>query len=79
VKQGYANIFIFPCSRCLFPVVVAKCTAFKEPQSYFQGQVLDWTCQGCGHQERTLADNAEVFQSVEWNFEKHFANRKKST
>jgi hypothetical protein len=69
MTRGYANIFVFPCGKCQFPIAIAKPTAIKQELTDFRGQTIQSMCPMCGHREVFLSDNAVGFHSVEWNFE----------
>lgn len=69
LTKGFANVFIFPCTKCEDAVVIAQHTKLKKGLDDFQAQRLESMCPQCGNREQFLCDDARGFQSVEWNFE----------
>jgi hypothetical protein len=78
MKRGFANIFVFLCSKCEHAISIAKNTPVKQGREDFAGQVMNSTCPYCHHSEPFLADEAGGFQSVEWSFETRSEPRKRN-
>jgi len=79
MNRGFANIFIFACGQCNYPVVVATVTPVKREQEDFSGQHIPATCMFCSAERMYLPDDAAGFQSVEWNLEIRSQFRTKNT
>lgn len=69
MTKGFANIFIFACGRCNYPIVVASFTPTKVSREDLSGQHLKVHCPWCPMDAFFLTDDAAAFQQVEWNLE----------
>jgi hypothetical protein len=69
MTQGFANIFIFACGQCNYPIVVCTLTPTQKPREDFSGQHLKAHCPWCPKDGLFLTDDAVAFQQVPWNIE----------
>jgi hypothetical protein len=78
MKRGYANVFIFACGQCNYPVVVCTLTPNALTQEECAGEHIPATCPFCSAERQYLGCDAAGFQSVEWNLEIRSQFRKPS-
>jgi len=69
MKQGFANVFIFACGQCNYPLVVCTLSAVRLKLEDCSAEHIPARCTFCSAERMYLGCDAAGFQSVEWNLE----------